>query len=60
MRIDLTGKVALVNAGSQGIGMAVAKGLSDAGAVVCITARTRDRLMAVSYTHLTLPTILRV
>ena len=45
MRIDLTGKVALVNAGSQGIGKAVAKGLSDAGALVCITARTRDSLM---------------
>ena len=45
MRIDLTGKVALVNAGSQGIGKAVKKGLSEAGAVVCITARTRNRLM---------------
>lgn len=44
MNIDLTGKVALVNAASQGIGKAIALGLSKAGADVCITARTTENL----------------
>ena len=44
MHIDLSGKIALVNAGSQGIGKAVALGLSKAGAEVCITARNSDSL----------------
>ena len=43
---DLRGKIALVTGGTHGLGMAMAKGLGDAGATI----------IAVSYTHLTLPT----
>ncbi|GGO95490.1 SDR family NAD(P)-dependent oxidoreductase [Stakelama pacifica] len=44
MRIDLTAKVALVTGGSSGIGFAIAKQLTECGAAVAITGRTRDTI----------------
>ena len=41
---DLTGRVALVTGGSRGLGLEIAHGLGEAGAVVVITARRRDWL----------------
>jgi NAD(P)-dependent dehydrogenase (short-subunit alcohol dehydrogenase family) len=40
---DLTGKAALVTGGNNGIGLAMAKGLADAGADVAIWGRRADR-----------------
>jgi len=39
MKIDLTGKLAIVTASTSGIGLAIAKGLADAGAEVIINGR---------------------
>ncbi|WP_299539317.1 SDR family NAD(P)-dependent oxidoreductase [uncultured Streptomyces sp.] len=50
MRIDLTGKKAVVTGSSQGIGLAVATGLAAAGAAVVLTGRNRERLDAASET----------
>ncbi|MGW2283076.1 SDR family NAD(P)-dependent oxidoreductase [Streptomyces sp. NPDC001770] len=44
MRIDLTGKKAVVTGSSQGIGLAIASGLASAGASVVLTGRDADRL----------------
>ena len=44
MRIDLTGKRALVTGSSQGIGLAIATGLAGAGASVVLTGRDPGRL----------------
>ncbi|WP_432573623.1 SDR family NAD(P)-dependent oxidoreductase [Kineococcus sp. SYSU DK005] len=44
MRIDLTGKTAVVTGSSQGIGLAVARGLAAAGAAVVLTGRSEERL----------------
>ncbi|WP_329141325.1 SDR family oxidoreductase [Streptomyces sp. NBC_01476] len=44
MRIDLSGKTALVTGSSQGIGLAIAEGLAAAGARVVLTGRDAGRL----------------
>jgi gluconate 5-dehydrogenase len=43
---DLTGRRALVTGGGSGLGFAIARGLSDAGARVVLNGRTRARLDA--------------
>ncbi|MFB9910302.1 SDR family oxidoreductase [Rhizobium paknamense] len=43
---DLTGKRALVTGSSQGIGLALAKGLAEAGATLVLNGRNRDKLEA--------------
>jgi NAD(P)-dependent dehydrogenase (short-subunit alcohol dehydrogenase family) len=40
--IDLTGKVAVVTGGSRGLGLAIVRGLSQAGATVAIASRKLD------------------
>jgi len=44
MDTGLSNRVALVNGASQGIGKAIALGLSKEGAIVCLTARNKPRL----------------
>ena len=56
MKIDLSGKKALIGGSSKGIGLGIAKQLAESGACVCLMARNETKLKAVSYTHLTLPT----
>lgn len=46
MRIDLTGKTAVVSGSSAGIGFAIAKGLAHAGARVILTGRDEEKLGA--------------
>ncbi|MEO0637441.1 MAG: SDR family oxidoreductase [Pseudomonadota bacterium] len=41
---DLSGKTALITGGGSGLGAAIARGLSDAGARIVLAARRRDRL----------------
>jgi NAD(P)-dependent dehydrogenase (short-subunit alcohol dehydrogenase family) len=45
-RFDLDGRVAIVTGGSRGIGLAIARGLADAGADVVPTARDPDAVAA--------------
>ena len=47
MKIDLTGKTAVITGGSRGLGEAMAKSLSEAGAQVALVARDVERLEAV-------------
>jgi 3-oxoacyl-[acyl-carrier protein] reductase len=44
MKIDLTGKTALVTGASRGIGEAIARRLGEAGAHVLVAARSTDRV----------------
>ncbi|MDO3635097.1 SDR family NAD(P)-dependent oxidoreductase [Mycolicibacterium arseniciresistens] len=44
MHIDLGGKTALVTGSTQGIGLAIARSLSAAGARVAVNGRSRDRV----------------
>lgn len=44
MNINLSGKTAIVTGSTGGIGLAIAKSLSDAGATVIITGRQQDRI----------------
>ena len=44
MNIDLAGKTALVTGSTQGIGLAIAKGLAAAGARVVVNGRTASRV----------------
>lgn len=47
MRIDLSGKTALVSGSTQGIGRAIATTLADAGARVAVNGRSDDTVAAV-------------
>jgi NAD(P)-dependent dehydrogenase (short-subunit alcohol dehydrogenase family) len=44
VNIDLTGKTALVTGSTQGIGLAIAKGLAESGARVVVNGRTSARV----------------
>ena len=44
MRIDLSGKKAIVSGSTAGIGFGIARGLALAGADVVITGRTQERV----------------
>lgn len=44
MKIDLTGRTAVITGGSRGLGEAMAKALADAGAQIALVARDRERL----------------
>lgn len=46
MKIDLSGKTALVTGSTEGIGFAIAKGLHEAGATVVINGRTPEKVEA--------------
>jgi 3-oxoacyl-[acyl-carrier protein] reductase len=49
MRIDLSGKAALVTGGSRGIGLAIAQALAGAGARVAVVARDGARAAAAAH-----------
>ena len=55
-----TKPLALVTGGVQGIGFACAQALAELGATPIISDINAEGLDAVSYTHLTLPTICSV
>ena len=44
MKIDLTGKKALIGGSSKGIGLGIANELANSGASVCLMARNESRL----------------
>ena len=46
MRIDLTGKTAIVTGSTEGIGLAIALGLAESGALTVITGRTQAKVDA--------------
>jgi 3-oxoacyl-[acyl-carrier protein] reductase len=48
MKIDLTGKTALVTGASRGIGEAIARRLGEAGAHVLVAARSLDRVSQIA------------
>ena len=41
---DLSGKIALITGGTQGLGFAIAKGLGEAGATIVLNARNPEKL----------------
>lgn len=47
IQIDLTGKVAVVTGGSRGLGLAMVRGLSEAGATVAIASRKLEACQAI-------------
>ena len=47
MKIDLTGRTAVITGGSRGLGEAMAKALSEAGARIALVARDSGRLESV-------------
>jgi NAD(P)-dependent dehydrogenase (short-subunit alcohol dehydrogenase family) len=47
-RIDMTGKIALVNGASRGIGEAIARGLASCGAEVVLSSRSLEGVQAVA------------
>jgi NAD(P)-dependent dehydrogenase (short-subunit alcohol dehydrogenase family) len=47
MKIDLTGRTAVITGGSRGLGEAMAKALSEAGAAIALVARDSKRMAAV-------------
>jgi NAD(P)-dependent dehydrogenase (short-subunit alcohol dehydrogenase family) len=47
MKIDLTGRTAVITGGSRGLGEAMARALAEAGAQIALVARDRERLNAV-------------
>ena len=47
MKIDLSGRVALITGGNRGLGEAMAKALSAAGATLALVARNEEKLAAV-------------
>ncbi len=47
MKIDLTGRTAVITGGSRGLGEAMAKSLAEAGARIALVARDRNRLNVV-------------
>ena len=51
MRIDLSGKTAIVTGSTEGIGFAIAKGLAESGATVVVNGRT-DAKVAAAVTRL--------
>ena len=59
--MSLKDKVIFMTGGSRGIGLSIALKAAADGAKIAIAAKTADpHPKPVSYTHLTLPTILRV
>ena len=47
MKIDLTGRTAVITGGSRGLGEAMAKALAEAGAQIALVARDKQRLEGV-------------
>ncbi len=47
MKIDLTGRTAVITGGSRGLGEAMARALAEAGAQIALVARDRERLNGV-------------